>query len=183
MCAPDRLPHSVWAAAEPHRSCDVSQSMKLTRTFCTLSDSALGVGTGAGAGGAVEDDAPPFMTSGGCGTSADPLAQQQHAALRIPVMCMFSTRPDLRGIVQDMLCDDDKGHLLGRAIRMAVSSRAAFSWVNQSVRCSSLQEATLPCMASATTTCRLTTVHTHGSRGPDLHGVTQSARGKHALCR
>lgn len=57
---------------EAHRSWDVSQSTKVTRIFCTASDSAVGVGTGGGAWWA-EEELAPFMTRGGRGTSAVPL--------------------------------------------------------------------------------------------------------------
>ena len=69
--------------------------MKLTRTFCTFSDSALGVGTGACAGGAVEDDALPFMTSGACATSADPLGTSSSTSYSLPLVIPFQRCPGL----------------------------------------------------------------------------------------
>lgn len=73
-------------AGGPHRSCEVSQSMKLTSRLCTASDSAVGVGTGGGAwlADSLEEDALPFITSGATGASDVPLPEGA-ASLRDPV--------------------------------------------------------------------------------------------------
>ncbi len=93
-------PYIPWMHRQgAHRSCEHSQSMKLTSTPCTAPLSACGGGA-AGASAAAADEETPFAMRP-CGAAATALP--------------------------------------GRAAKMAVSTRHAFSWVNQSVRCSSLQ--------------------------------------------